>query len=169
MLYHVTNQQNAKQHIVDVSEGLGATPSVNVEIVNVYAGGVYAVLVNSKLTTLVVESDGMHAITVWMNGYAYEFDVFANRHATLLQILSSSPAAKSRSVKLSAPMPGLLKSIHTSDGAVVRRGDVLFTLEAMKMENAIKAPSSGRVSHCIVQSGTAVEKGAVLCTIEPTT
>lgn len=51
---------------------------------------------------------------------------------------------------------------------MVKKGDTLFTLEAMKMENAIKSPIAGTIQHLTAQEGIAVEKGTLLCVVEPT-
>ena len=64
-------------------------------------------------------------------------------------------------------MPGLLKGIAIVDGQTVRKGETLFTLEAMKMENAIKTPVSGVIRNIGVVEGSALEKGALMCTVEP--
>ncbi|HCN05274.1 MAG TPA: hypothetical protein DIS79_06600, partial [Bacteroidetes bacterium] len=71
--------------------------------------------------------------------------------------------------RIAAPMPGLLKATIVRDGDVVRKGEMLFTLEAMKMENVISAPIAGTVHVAEISEGTAVEKGTLLCTIEPIT
>jgi biotin carboxyl carrier protein len=48
----------------------------------------------------------------------------------------------------------------------VRRGESIIILEAMKMENLLRAPASGVVRQLTVSAGSAVEKGELLCTIE---
>ncbi|MBU3699709.1 MAG: acetyl-CoA carboxylase biotin carboxyl carrier protein subunit [Candidatus Kapabacteria bacterium] len=109
----------------------------------------------------------MQSVTISVRGYAYTARVMHERHADLLEILRASPAQQRRVTRLAAPMPGLLKHIHTTDGASVRKGDTLFILEAMKMENAIKSPVDGTIRNLTPNHGAAVEKGALLCTIEP--
>ncbi|RPI67183.1 MAG: acetyl-CoA carboxylase biotin carboxyl carrier protein subunit [Ignavibacteriae bacterium] len=102
-----------------------------------------------------------------MRGYAYRARVLRDQHHQLVAILESSPAMQTRVVKVTAPMPGLLKSIIAADGEHVAKGQVLFTLEAMKMENSIAAPHAGTVRNLTAKEGLAVEKGAPLCVIEP--
>lgn len=64
-----------------------------------------------------------------------------------------------------APMPGLLKAVHVSDGDVVERGGAVATLEAMKMENELRAPSRSRVQRVAVGAGTKVESGALIAVL----
>lgn len=61
-----------------------------------------------------------------------------------------------------APMPGLLKVVHVREGDTVAADAPLLTLEAMKMENEIRAPASGTITKLAAEAGTKVEGGAVL-------
>ena len=67
--------------------------------------------------------------------------------------------------KIEAPMPGKIISINVKVGDVVRKGDLLLILEAMKMENEIVSPVDGRISHVGVSSGAVVNPGDILITI----
>jgi biotin carboxyl carrier protein len=71
--------------------------------------------------------------------------------------------------ELRAPMPGLLKTVHVAEGDVVERDAPLMTLEAMKMENELRAPARARVVRLAVGAGTKVEGGAMLAVLEETT
>ena len=74
-------------------------------------------------------------------------------------------AAPAGAETVKAPMPGNILEVRVKDGQSVQAGDVLFILEAMKMENEIMAPAAGTVSGVAVQKGSAVATGAVLCHI----
>lgn len=63
---------------------------------------------------------------------------------------------------IKAPMPGLVLSVLVSDGQQVKKGDTLLILEAMKMENMIKAPTDGIIKKIHVQPKTTVEKNQIL-------
>ena len=63
---------------------------------------------------------------------------------------------------LKAPMPGLVVDIKVAEGQQVKKGDTIIVLEAMKMENALKAPADATVKKIAAVKGTAVEKNQVL-------
>lgn len=62
-------------------------------------------------------------------------------------------------------MPGTILDIRCSAGQQVQAGDILFILEAMKMENEICAPHAGTIGSICVQKGSSVATGAPLCTM----
>jgi len=69
-------------------------------------------------------------------------------------------------VQITAPMPGRVVKVLTAEGTAVTRGDGIIVLEAMKMENELKAPRDGIVASVLVEEGQGVEGGALLATIE---
>ncbi|MEI8280127.1 MAG: acetyl-CoA carboxylase biotin carboxyl carrier protein subunit, partial [Bacteroidota bacterium] len=73
-------------------------------------------------------------------------------------------AHKVESIK--APMPGMILKILVEAGQQINKGDGLIILEAMKMENILKAGSTATVKAIKVTERTAVEKGAVLIELE---
>ncbi len=75
------------------------------------------------------------------------------------------PPASSGAETVTSPMPGTILSINVQNGAVVKKGDILMILEAMKMENEIIAPCDGTINSVNVSSGASVETGATLCVI----
>jgi oxaloacetate decarboxylase alpha subunit/pyruvate carboxylase subunit B len=66
---------------------------------------------------------------------------------------------------LKAPMPGMIVRYNKQVGDAVNKGETMVILEAMKMENALKAPADGTVKAINFSSGDSVAKDAVLCVI----
>ncbi len=77
-----------------------------------------------------------------------------------------SPSNTSTENSIAAPMPGMVLSIQIQLGNQVKAGDVLCTLEAMKMEHEISTPHEGTVKTISVQTGDNVTIGQTLFTIE---
>jgi biotin carboxyl carrier protein len=80
-----------------------------------------------------------------------------------------SPAAPVTSVNgepVKAPMPGLILNCKVNPGAKVKKGDVIFILEAMKMENEIVAPIDGTVVQILAAKGSSVATGELLAVIQ---
>lgn len=69
-------------------------------------------------------------------------------------------------VRIESPMPGTILDIRVNVGDVVKTGDVLLILEAMKMENEIMAPSAGRIAAIGTTKGSSVNSGELLVVIE---
>jgi len=74
--------------------------------------------------------------------------------------LSNLTSAKVSEVK--APMPGLVLKVLVTEGSEIKKGDNLFILEAMKMENIIKATADVTVKTVKIKPGDKVEKNQVL-------
>ena len=68
--------------------------------------------------------------------------------------------------KVECPMPGTILSVNVKEGDNIKKGDVLFVLEAMKMENEIMASRDGKVVEVDVAKGVQVNTGDVLAVIE---
>ncbi len=76
---------------------------------------------------------------------------------------ASAPAGEGEEVI--APMQGTILSVKVKNGDAVTKGQVLFILEAMKMENEIMAANDGVITSVCVSEGASVSNGTVLCTL----
>lgn len=73
-------------------------------------------------------------------------------------------AAPAGGTPVNAPMPGTIVDIKVSNGASVKKGDLLLIMEAMKMENEIFSPADGTVT-VVTSKGASVNSGDVLVTL----
>jgi glutaconyl-CoA decarboxylase len=71
-------------------------------------------------------------------------------------------AGGSKADVISAPMPGVVLEVHVKPGAVLKRGDPVLVLEAMKMRNTIRAPRAAVVAAVDVEAGQPVGPGDAL-------
>lgn len=101
------------------------------------------------------------AYTLWVDGFRYEVEALDERSRAIRE-LSGAGVAATGPAPLVAPMPGMIVRIGVSVGDVVEPGQGLVVMEAMKMENELRATSAGTVKAILAQPGTAVEKGAIL-------
>ncbi len=79
---------------------------------------------------------------------------------------AAAPAAAAEGTAIDSPMPGTILCVNVNTGAKVKTGDVLVVLEAMKMENEIKAPNDGTITAVHVRKGDSVESGSPLVTLQ---
>lgn len=78
---------------------------------------------------------------------------------------AAQPAASATGSQVKAPLPGTITSVNVKVGDVVKDGDTVVVLEAMKMQNNIETEFSGTVTSILVNQGDSVLEGAVLLTI----
>jgi biotin carboxyl carrier protein len=83
----------------------------------------------------------------------------AQQAAPAIAVVSGGKAVK-------APMPGTILDVKVSAGTKVKKGDTLFILEAMKMENEISAPADGVVAQIQTAKGASVNTGDILAVMQ---
>lgn len=83
-----------------------------------------------------------------------------------VSVADEAAGAAAHGARVRPPMNGKLERILVHPGQDVARGDVLFVLEAMKMQNEVRSPVAGRVSAVHGQAGSVVEPKDVVVEIE---
>ncbi len=99
--------------------------------------------------------------TLRLDGWRLEAQALDER-ARAIRDLAATQAASHGPLPVTAPMPGMIVRVHVQVGDVVSPGQGVIAMEAMKMENELRAVTAGTVKAVLVQPGQAVEKGAIL-------
>ncbi|RCH54609.1 acetyl-CoA carboxylase biotin carboxyl carrier protein subunit [Mucilaginibacter hurinus] len=123
----------------------------------------YHVINNNQSYTIEVVSFDKSAKTaqIKINGNTYNFSA-KDQFDILLDKLGLSDLNTVKVSEIKAPMPGLVLKVFVEEGSEVKKGDNLFVLEAMKMENIIKSPADVTVKSLKIKPGDKVEKGQIL-------
>ena len=113
----------------------------------------------------------MKKYRVNVNGTSYEIEIelmseTEAKAAPAPAAQAAAPAATGEGEAVSSPMPGTILDVKVNTGDTVKKGQVLFILEAMKMENEIMAGVDGVVTSVGVTKGASVQTGDALCTIK---
>ncbi|MFT4664554.1 MAG: biotin carboxyl carrier protein [Polaribacter sp.] len=129
--------------------------------------GNFHILKNNKsYSAKVVANDfANRKLTILINGNKYKIKI-TDEYDELVKKLGLSVAAGQKVKEIKAPMPGLVLDVMAKIGQTVQKGDGLLILEAMKMENVIKAQGDGVVKLVQIEKGQTVEKGAILVEME---
>lgn len=100
-----------------------------------------------------------------VDGVELELDL-DDQYDLLLDKLGMEKGAGANVKNVQAPMPGLVLQVNVNEGEEVEEGTPLLVLEAMKMENVIKAPKAAVISSIAVKIGDKVDKGEILVHFE---
>ena len=103
--------------------------------------------------------------SVKVNGNTYDVKI-ANELDLLIESMGISVGANKVVNEIKAPMPGLILEVCVAVGQEVAENDPLLILEAMKMENTLVSPRSGKIKSIAVEKSNAVEKGQLLIEFE---
>ena len=136
----------------------GAERAANVEMAE---PGVYSVLLEGRSYDARVERTA-RALVVVIDGYRFEIDVRDPRRWSRKGRGRAGEGVET----LVAPMPGKVVRVLVAAGDVVEAGQGILVVEAMKMQNELKASRAGRVAAVHAREGATVAAGDALATIE---
>jgi glutaconyl-CoA/methylmalonyl-CoA decarboxylase subunit gamma len=139
----------------------------------------FSFTINGNAYDLEIKSVEDNIAEVEVNGFSYtvEFDrvlettktpklvrteAVPSTDITRSEQKTSSPAGPKGSGFIKSPLPGTILDIYVKVGDVVKTGDKLLTLEAMKMENIINSDKSGKVISVNFKKSDAVMEGDIL-------
>jgi biotin carboxyl carrier protein len=126
----------------------------------------FSVIRNGKSHRVLILKEDRENGTVRMRIGAKTYTVkLQDEQTKMLKTLGLDKAAMKVS-EIKAPMPGMVLNILIKPGDAVKKNDPILVLEAMKMENVIKAPGDAVVKAVPAEKGKAVEKGQLLVSFE---
>jgi biotin carboxyl carrier protein len=136
--------------------------SVNADIIQISNNKLHLIVNNKSYTAELVNIDESgKQLQLKLNDKIVELSV-KNKMDLLLESMGLDKALLKTVKDMKAPMPGLVVNILVKEGDIVKKGDTLLTLEAMKMENSIKSPADLSIKKINIQKGQALEKGQVM-------
>ena len=166
MRYFVTVQ--GREIEVDLT---GAVPTVDGEPVDAHlerlpGKPLHHLLADGRSHVIVARKGEDGGWDIHLNGDRFDVEVVDERTRAIRAMTGGGAAAKGpRPIR--APMPGLVVQVRVAEGDAVKAGQTVAIMEAMKMENDLKAESDGVVANVLVEAGQPVEKGAVLVELAP--
>jgi biotin carboxyl carrier protein len=122
-------------------------------------------LLDGRAESLAVDGSGNGQWAITRAGERWETEVLDERTRHIRSLTGAGNQARGPAA-LKAPMPGLVVRVQVEAGATVAVGSGVVVLEAMKMENELRAASAATVRTVRVRPGEAVEKGQVLVEFE---
>ena len=113
------------------------------------------------------QADGIRRYEVVVDGWLFEVTTEPARRAELRERVARQAAEHHTTARLTlrAQIPGRIVRLWVADGAKVERGQRLLAIEAMKMENEIRAPQAGHIEGIAVNVGQRVEREDELLSI----
>lgn len=124
----------------------------------------YLLKVDDKVYHITSEKNDSNSYSFFIDGFSYNVSVRTLLEEKAFELLKNK-AKDNHSAVVKSPMPGLVLKIKKKVGDQVQIGEPLILLEAMKMENDIKATSSGEIKEIRVSENSAVEKNETLMII----
>jgi biotin carboxyl carrier protein len=139
--------------------------TVAAELRAVPGSGVRHLLVDGRSVNVAAETAEAGTWDIALDGLRFRAEVLDERTRAIRQMTGRAAGPRGpRPVR--APMPGMIVRIEVEPGQSVKSGQGIVIVEAMKMENELKAEGDGVVARILVEPGQAVQKGAVLVEFE---
>ncbi len=126
-------------------------------------GNLYHLLLNDEAFAVQFDHDKSE-VTIGPHTFAVQIE--DERSATIKK-MHRGAQAETGITTIKAPMPGLIVRLEVQPGDMVKKGQGLVVIEAMKMENEIKSSLAGTVAEIMVEARMTVEKDAPLLRIKP--
>ena len=165
MKYHVLVA--GEHYEVDVQvDGAGVRATIgedsrHIDVATLVDGRAYSLVMNGRSVDIGAEENG-DSLDLLIGGSRYATEVLGEREYLARSIREETEGGDT---SVRAVMTGILREMRVAPGDEVVAGQVLFILEAMKMENEVKAEVAGVVGAIHGETGTTVEQGDVIVEI----
>ena len=166
MKYVVTIAERTLEVEIDGVNVLVNGAAHHAELRSVRGTPVMNLLLDGQSWIIPMEATGRGTWALQRRGDRFDAEVVDERTRHIRSLVGESRASAGPAPQ-KAPMPGLVVKVQVEVGQEVAAGQAVLVLEAMKMENELRAAGPGLVEQIHVQPGQAVEKGAVLVTYRP--
>ncbi|MCC6451877.1 MAG: biotin/lipoyl-binding protein [Acidobacteria bacterium] len=133
------------------------------EIVQPEIGQISLRFENGRKVEARVSLDAEGRSVVWINGRSIKVELIDPKK---LRGSSTSGAETAGVADIKTAMPGKVVRLIAAVGDTVEKGDGVIVVEAMKMQNEIKAPKNGTITSIRVSEGDTVNAGQILLSIE---
>ncbi len=122
----------------------------------------------TKKTPATVQADMPSSMEVEVDGEIFSVRIVSVEGSTVTTSSSVAPKIPRGDIQggIKSNMQGMVLEVAVGRGTVVKKGDLLVVLEAMKMENPIHSPVDGRVAEIFVDTGDVVQSGDILLVVE---
>ena len=126
--------------------------------------GMMSVRIGDRYINAYVHQTAEFSYEIWINHHVIDV-VLEDEKSRLLSGFLIPDSSMTGLMTVRSPMPGLVSEVQVKLGEFIAKGQALLILEAMKMENEIRAVSSGWVKEILVERKSAVEKNQPLLVI----
>ena len=123
------------------------------------------VLVGNKYYDVEIIEEGNKSFKILLDGLPYKVNI-VDKYDQLANSLGLKSKSEKKQNNIKSPMPGLVIDVIVKAGDSILKGEPLVILEAMKMENILKASTDVKIKKVLVEKGKAVDKNAVLIEFE---
>jgi biotin carboxyl carrier protein len=166
MRYHVTI--GARVFEVELGPDGARVDGRPVEVSLEHADGspMHGLIVDGRSHRVVAERNGRGRWRLGLRGSTVHAEVVDERTRAIRE-MAGGGAAATGPAPIVAPMPGMVVRVEVAEGDRVEAGQGVAIVEAMKMENELRASAPGVVSRVRVRQGDAVEKDQVLVDLAP--
>ncbi|MDQ1267290.1 MAG: hypothetical protein QG635_2444 [Bacteroidota bacterium] len=138
-----------------------------IELIKSFGNKVFSFSVNNHIKQIEIESNSHGLNRLAMDGMSFDINITDDTKKLLNKFIRQSSSTHGSSAStIKAPMPGMVVKILVQISDTVKKGDSLLIVEAMKMENSLKANASGTIKAIHVKEGQAVEKEQLLIELD---